>query len=120
MPDRVTQERIAKNDLLFREANERIDTVAEEQGVTLDPFPFICECADIQCTQITPLTLEGYWDVRSNPGWFINAPGHESVGLGVVAVVENHDSYLVVEKQRHAVEVAEALVSGESRVDGRR
>jgi hypothetical protein len=120
VPDRVTQERIAKNDSLFREANERIESVAEEQGLTVHPVPFICECAELQCTEITPLTLEEYWHVRSNPRWFINAPGHDSAGLGAVAVVEDHDSYVVVEKQGHAGEVAEALANREAGVEGRR
>lgn len=120
MPDRVTQERIAKNDSLFREANERIESVAEEQELTGHPVPFICECADLRCTQITSLTLDEYWHVRSNPRWFINAPGHEVAGLGAVDVVEDHHSYFVVEKQGHAGEVAEALASRETRVEGRR
>jgi hypothetical protein len=118
VPDRVTQERIAKNDSLFREANERIESVAEEQKLTVSPVPFICECADLQCTQITSLTLEEYWYVRSNPRWFINAPGHESAGLGAVAVVEDHRSYVIVEKQGYAGEVAEALANRETPVEG--
>jgi hypothetical protein len=120
VPDRVTQERVARNDSLFREANERIEAVAEEQELTVHPVPFICECADLHCTQITQLTLEEYWHVRSNPRWFINAPGHDAAGLGAVAVVEDHDSYVVVEKQRYAGEIAEALASRETGVEGHR
>jgi hypothetical protein len=120
VPDRVTEERIARNDSLFRAANERIESVAEEQELTVEPVPFLCECADLQCTQITPLTLEEYWHVRSNPRWFINAPGHQSAGLGAVAVVEPHATYVIVEKQGHAGEVAEALAPGQTGVEGRR
>jgi hypothetical protein len=120
VPDRVTQERIARNDSLFREANERIELVAEEQELTIHPVPFICECADVHCTQITPLTLEEYWHVRSNPRWFIVAPGDEPAGLGAVAVVEDRDSYVIVEKQGYAGEVAEALAGRQTRVGGHR
>jgi hypothetical protein len=34
VPDRLTEERIARNDATFREANERIEAVAEENALS--------------------------------------------------------------------------------------
>ena len=53
--DRLMEERIAKNDAKFREANERISAAAEEHAVEGMRIPFICECADPTCMEIVRL-----------------------------------------------------------------
>jgi hypothetical protein len=108
MPDRLTEERIARNDATFREANERIEAVADEHGFG-DPVPFICECAELRCTELIQLPIEEYRYVRTNPRWFINVPGHQVAMQGAGSVVEERDGYLIVEKEGHAGEVAEEL-----------
>ena len=119
MPDRLTEERIARNDALFRDANERIKTFAVEYSPREGPVPFICECADRQCQDIVRLRLDEYENVRSNPRWFINVPGHQVAALGAATVVETHNEYVVVEKVGHAGEVAEQLANVEREgVDG--
>ena len=57
------------------------------------------------------MTLDEYEHVRTNPRWFFNAPGHEASARGAAAVVERHDSYVIVEKLARAGEVAEELDS---------
>ena len=69
MPDRVTEERIARNDALFRDANERIGAFAAQHELREDDVPFICECADMGCHEIVRLPLNEYEKVRSNPRW---------------------------------------------------
>jgi hypothetical protein len=108
LPDLATQERVARNDATFREANERIADVAERVGEG-QRFPFLCECAERGCTEIVRMTAEEYWHVRDNPRWFVNAPGHEVAARGAGAVVETYDGYVVVEKLAHAGEIVEQL-----------
>jgi hypothetical protein len=119
LPDRVTQERIARNDAIFRDANERIGAFAAKHELRDDALPFICECADMRCHEIVTLALDEYEKVRSNPRWFVNAPGHQVAGRGAVTVVERQSGYVVVEKTGHAGEVAEELAAREGEiVDG--
>ena len=105
-------EKIARNNALFRGANDEIDTAAEDHGLDDGrPVPFICECSDPRCTQIISLTLREYRGVRSNPRWFAHALGHEEAIPGVVRAIERNDRYLLVEKVGHAGEVARQLAA---------
>ena len=108
MSDPLTQERIAKNDAVFREANQNISEVAESQGLTVPPVPFICECGDLTCTKIIRMTLAEYEHVRSNDRWFLIADTHEAA-QDSAKLAEQLDDYLIVEKTGHAGEVAERL-----------
>jgi hypothetical protein len=105
-------EKIARNNALFRSANDEIDTAAEDHGLDDGrPVPFICECSDSRCMQIISLTLTEYRRVRANPRWFAHALGHEESVPGLVHAVERTDRYLLVEKIGRAGEVATNLES---------
>ncbi len=106
--DETTQERIARNDAIFRAANEDIRESAVEQEFH-GLVPFICECAEETCTDIVQLTLSEYEDVRAHPRHFFNAWGHDAAAQGTVDVVNQRDRYVVVEKRGRAGEVAEEL-----------
>lgn len=108
MTDRQTQERLARNEATFREANERIEHQADANELTERPVPFICECADTSCVTIVRLTLDDYRRVRGHSRRFLVAPGHE-LGMSETGSVEHRDEFVVVEKQGHAGEVAEEL-----------
>jgi hypothetical protein len=91
-------------ELLFREVNERIRSVAtglfaigagEELGL-------VCECARLGCSERIALAPEAYARVRESPARFLVLPGHEEAG--VETVVERNPSYLVVEKDPELVE----------------
>ena len=103
-------ERVGRNDASFREANERINDLAEsmelEDGRML---PFLCECADVSCTQIVQLTGPEYEAIRKHPARFFNAPGHEVNAKGWARVLEERDGYVVLDKVGDAAEVAEQL-----------
>src|SRR5690242_6547243 len=99
-----TAARIARNDAIFRDANERIRDSAIEHDLT-DSIPFLCECAERSCTTIVRLPLTEYERIRAEPTWFFNAPGHSAVGGSAVTVLEQHPRYEVLTKLGVAAEV---------------
>lgn len=103
-----TAERVARNDAIFRDANEGIRDAAEEHRIE-GPIPFVCECADPTCRELLRLLLAEYAEVRSNPRHFLNAPGHHVAAHGWAEVVKRYDGYTVVEKIGEAGAIAEEL-----------
>jgi|SRR5579875_3445621 len=105
MDESRLQERMARNESLFREANEAIarGLWPGEEGRRV---PFRCECARLDCRVAVELTVRDYEAVRAHPRRFIVAPGH--VFPEIEAVVEPAAEHLVVEKQGEAGAVAEA------------
>lgn len=91
----IEAEKIARNEALFREVNERIAETAERFDA--DEARFVCECADPACTERVDVTLEEYEDVRKDGATFLLVPGHEDER--VESVVEVEDGREVVEKQ---------------------
>ena len=104
----LSAERIARNDAIFRKANEKIREAAERFEVDTK-VPFICECADPKCRKILQLTLPEYRAVRSDARRFINAPGHEAAAQGWGEVVARFDGYVTEEKVAVAGEIVEQL-----------
>jgi len=98
-------ERVAKNEILFRRVNERILKI-EGGRWRVDPVDFMCECGDITCMRVVQLSLEGYERLRSDPSHFGVIPGHELPD--VEHVIETHPNYLVVEKRGELRRRAEA------------
>jgi hypothetical protein len=90
------QERIAKNNLIFREANEKIRARADD--APLEQVPFLCECPDPECMTIVRLTLPEYEAVRADSAHFFTATGHEQAEEPVGRVVSRKDAYVIVEK----------------------
>lgn len=110
--DDETAEKIARNNALFREANDQIESAAAEYGVDANqPVPFICECSDRQCVEIISMTLGEYRRVRTNPRWFAHAVDHERQVEDAVEPVEDHPGYLLIEKINHAGRVADQLAT---------
>ena len=99
------EERLAGNEALFREVNERVAEVAEdfvEPASTAESFKFTCECGSATCTEEIAMTLVEYEALRAVPTHFAVVDGHEMPE--VERVVERHPSYLVVEKQEEDAE----------------
>jgi hypothetical protein len=103
-----TEERAARYDATFRDANERIFRSAQEYDVT-DSIPFLCECADPACTAIIRLSAQEYERIRGESGQFLNAPGHSEPFRNALEVVERHPTYEVVLKTGRAAEIADEL-----------
>ena len=102
--DEAREERLARNEVLFRSVNEAIEQQALEFG-GLDKYEFICECARSGCFDRIPLTLKDYEHVRSEGTRFFVAPGHEDIAVELV--VEAGEGFVIVEKDGHAGIVAE-------------
>jgi hypothetical protein len=97
-------ERAAKNEALFREANDDITARREELEVPSRHTPYICECEEEGCTTIVLMTLDEYRSVRAHPTRFLIAPGHRTRQS---EQIEANDRFEVVEKYGEAGEVAE-------------
>ncbi len=71
----IRDDRLAKNESLFREQNERI---APHNAVYVWVNPafadWICECADEGCSVPVRLTVAEYEAVRAKPTQFLVAP----------------------------------------------
>jgi hypothetical protein len=93
-----TQERIVKNNLTFREANERISARAAEYEAPLERVPFLCECPREDCTEIVRLTHDEYQRVREEPTHFIAADGHEIAEEPVGRIISREEGYVIVGK----------------------
>jgi hypothetical protein len=99
-----TEQRIVKNNLTFRNANEQIRAKAEEYDARLEKLPFLCECPRPDCVQIVRLSISEYATVRTNPNHYFTAPGHEAAEDPVGRVVAREDRFVVIEKDKTAVE----------------
>ena len=89
------EERLVKNEALFRSANERMATWEEQHGEE-EPEPYFCECADQACRQKVMLRRDQYERVRSHSRYFFVVSGHEIPDVEMV--IEEHDGWLVIEK----------------------
>jgi hypothetical protein len=93
-------ERLAGNEALFREVNERVAEVAERfvaDDTGGSRYDFNCECGDRACAEQIALTMAEYEAVRAEATRFAVVPGHEVPDIE--RVVERYPTYLVVEKQ---------------------
>ena len=88
----LSADRVTKNDVTFRDANERIYGSALEYKVT-EAIPFLCECADPACTAIIRLSADEYRRIRADARWFFGAPGHAEPFLGSLQLAEQHPTY---------------------------
>jgi hypothetical protein len=102
--DEDRQERLAKNESLFRTLNENISNLASGLGGR-EPFEFICECSTRGCFERLSLTLEEYERVRQDGTHFLLAPGHEDIEIE--QVIGHRNDYVIVEKDGVAGLVAE-------------
>jgi hypothetical protein len=92
-------ERLSRNEVLFREVNERVEKVQKRQGLA-GHFDFLCECGDKSCIEHVSMTLVEYEGVRSDSTHFVVLPGHELPEIE--GVVQAGDRFSVVRKQEEA------------------
>lgn len=88
-------ERRVENEIVFREANERIEQSARRFALG-GSVPFICECGDESCRELIHLSAEEYEQVRSRGSRFLVVRGHEVEGDE--EIVEDGGPYVIVEK----------------------
>ena len=100
------ERRLALNEALFREANERVETVADRLGPDV-PYEFLCECANADCTFRISLPLSVYESIRADPRQFVVLPLHYTPE--VEDLVIEADTHWVVRKTGEAGEYVEHL-----------
>ena len=90
--DELTRKRLEHNEQVFRAVNEEIDDRAEGAPER----DYVCECADTGCADTIRLTRGEYVHIRAGESRYVVVSGHQVTGLE--RVVEEHETYLIVEK----------------------
>ncbi len=109
MNKKMSERRLAENQVLFRQKNEQVASdlealkkAAESEGrgsLVPDsdvPLHFYCECSNTDCRQRIILTTSQYKELHQNSSQFILVTGHEVPNIE--RVVFRNDKYEVVEK----------------------
>ncbi len=92
----VSLERLARNQVLFREVNERLREMLLDH--LADMTEFQCECSNPECTKTVPLWVAEYERVRSRPNQFVIVPDHDLAQIERAVWV--CDRFFVVEKTK--------------------
>jgi hypothetical protein len=100
------EKRMAENETLFREVNERVEAIAHQLGPDV-PYEFMCECANADCTFRINLSLAEYERVRADPRQFVVLPLHFTPE--VERLVLETDTHWIVRKTGEAGEYVEHL-----------
>ena len=90
------EERVGRNEALFRQVNERLKEIGENFSLVSESADFVCECGTAACAEPIRLPLTEYERIRSEPELFFVVPGHEL--SDVESVVETNEGYDVVRK----------------------
>jgi hypothetical protein len=90
----VSLERLARNQALFREVNERLLELSE--GFQDGSMQFVCECSNEDCTLTVKMNHREYESVRGHSTFFVIATGHEI--LEVEKIIDRHDGWTIVQK----------------------
>jgi hypothetical protein len=91
----TTRERLTRNQLLFREVNQRLRdlSLSQVQVPWTDRTTYLCECRRDGCLETIELTPDEYEYVRSYPDVAVVCLGHESHG----EVFERTERFVLVE-----------------------
>ena len=76
-----------------RRLNDRALRSGADRGASL---AFRCECSEPRCDAVVRLSAAGYEAVRSEPGRYVLAPGHQRDDLDMV--VGRRGAYVVVDE----------------------
>ena len=106
--------RIAKNEVRFRDINERLEDGLRQVHRGPELQQFVCECGKRTCEEMVALTIEEFEAVRTDSRRFAVVPGH--VFPETERIVDGNERYQVVEKfGDDAVSRADA---GDERTEG--
>jgi hypothetical protein len=95
----------AKNEELFRNVNERIESLSKTVASDDQLMEYLCECDRPDCYERVKASRQEYESVRAEPTHFIVLAGHEDRHVERVAF--SNERFLVVEKQGAAARDAE-------------
>jgi hypothetical protein len=102
--EKEQEARLAMNEALFRDVNERISEISDTFGQRDSTYDFLCECSDPACTERVVLTPAEYEQVRSDSTRFVVAKGHALPEIE--SVVKQAKDHVVVEKEGTAADIA--------------
>ena len=88
--------RVGLNEALFREVNERLESLNQTFADVSRRFSIVCECGSSECTERIDIDPKEYARHRQDSALFIIKPGHEAAA--VETVVERMQTYDVVRK----------------------
>jgi hypothetical protein len=91
------QERVGRNEALFRVVNEQLEGLNDTFAVQTDTFQIVCECGYGDCVEQLTIPTRDYTRVRSDATLFFLLPGHQDATSEAV-VEEEHEKYVVVRK----------------------
>ena len=90
--------RKAENEAVFREVNERMESLQRTFAITEhQPLHIVCECDRLDCSERMSVDVETYEKIRSDSTLFLLRPGHEDDSVDVV--VDTGGDYMVVRKR---------------------
>jgi hypothetical protein len=91
------QRRKAANEAVFREVNERIESLQQRFALADDePLHIVCECDRLACSERIEVSVAVYERTRDDSALFFVSPGHEDPA--VEDVVDSGGEYLIVRK----------------------
>ena len=95
------EDRLARNETLFRDVNERIEQIRSDQEETID---FLCECGKTECKDAIALNVAEYEHVRADSTTFAVAPGHAIADIE--DVISKAERFHVVRKHPDEQDIA--------------
>jgi hypothetical protein len=101
------EKRLAENEALFRDVNERVRALAASHGRDAHAYEFFCECSNINCSFQLEATLAEYEAVRAHGDRFLIKPEHFLPEIE--RIVEKNERWWVVMKEGAAGELVEEL-----------
>lgn len=100
------EERLARNEAMFREANERAKEWEERHRLDSEVELYFCECANAGCLEKVSLSKADYERIRSDSDRFVIVPGHELPE--VETVIERNQGWAIIEKAPEVSDIVEA------------
>jgi hypothetical protein len=88
--------RIGRNEVIFREVNERLRELGEGFSLVSEVAEFVCECGNSACAERVRMPLEEYERIRADGRRFFVINGHEE--LEYERVIEERAGFSIVEK----------------------
>ncbi|MGN6797857.1 MAG: hypothetical protein ACTHKS_06875 [Gaiellaceae bacterium] len=69
--------RVGRNEALFRQVNEELESLEHTTRITEKTFGIVCECGDLRCKDRVDVPIAAYEEVRRASDLFLVIPGHE-------------------------------------------
>ena len=98
------EERLAMNEVAFRDVNERVAAQVEDLAGTHATFNVLCECSSTNCAVRISITPAEYESIHADATQFIVVAGHANPGIE--DIVGETDRYHIVRKRGDAAEIA--------------